>query len=111
MPENEAGLIIDLDQAKMYTYAFQESHPDQIVAFKVSIDKIQAIIDQPDCKGVRIYNGFDKENDKKNLILIGYDHDDKDMEGGVIVEKLLACPPYCGHHENALVRKADTDTN
>ena len=44
--------------------------------------------------GVRIYFGIDK-NGQQELVLVGADGNEDDMEKGVIIDSLLPCPQIC----------------
>ena len=59
----------------------------------VGKNKLQKILDQDGCMGVRIYYGLD--NGVKNLVFVGADANENDMVDGVILEKTLPCPPRC----------------
>lgn len=56
-------------------------------------DRIQEILDQTGCKGIRAYNGY--YDLKRNLIFIGVDEDGNDMTSGQILEFSTPCPPNC----------------
>ena len=44
--------------------------------------------------GVRIYFGLDK-NGEQELVLVGADSNEQDMEKGVIIDNLTPCPNNC----------------
>jgi hypothetical protein len=44
--------------------------------------------------GVRVYYGIGDDG-KKNLIFVGATADENDMIDGIIVEKVVPCPPRC----------------
>ncbi|MBK9721976.1 MAG: hypothetical protein IPO78_10225 [Saprospiraceae bacterium] len=56
-------------------------------------DRIQEILDQSGCEGIRIYNGYD--DSKRRFVLVGVDEDGNDMTNGRILEFSNPCPPYC----------------
>ncbi|SEM65190.1 hypothetical protein SAMN05421856_10581 [Chryseobacterium taichungense] len=87
--------IITLNQAVEYTHAFQENNPDSIRSFFAGIDKINLILEQEKCIGIRIYNGYDTKLGKNNLVLIGVDTSGEDIINGVILEHLTPCPTTC----------------
>lgn len=93
--DNNTGEIITLDEAVEYTHAFQKNNPDALKAFFVGRNKINRILEQNDCIGVRIYNGLDAESGKNNLVLVGVDAEGEDITEGIILEKLTPCPKYC----------------
>ena len=56
-------------------------------------DKIQTILDQSGCEGIRIYNGYGQS--KRNMVLVGIDGDSNDMTSGNILDLGTPCPSYC----------------
>jgi hypothetical protein len=56
---------------------------------------VQKIINQVDCVGIRIYNGYDAATAKMNQVLVGVNNNGDDMIDGVIIDRLVPCPPYC----------------
>lgn len=56
-------------------------------------EKIQEILDQTDCEGIRIYNGYYQS--RRNMILVGFDSNGDDMVSGKILETGMPCPSYC----------------
>ena len=92
---NSSGEIISLEEARRYTHDFQKRNPDEKKAFIVGAENLWKILEQPGCLGIRIYNGYCEEDDMQNRVLIGVDADGKDMETGIILDKLTPCPPGC----------------
>ena len=96
MEINESsGEIISLEEAKQYTHSFQKLYPDEKKAFFAGKENLLKILEQPDCLGIRIYNGYNDDEKASNKVLIGVDHKGDDMEEGIILEKLIPCPPIC----------------
>ncbi|KXH84895.1 hypothetical protein [Chryseobacterium kwangjuense] len=89
------GEVISLDEAIKFTNSFQEQNPLQPKSFSVGAEKIKAILQQDNCIGVRIYNGYDMDTAHVNLVLVGVNKDGEDITDGVIVERLSPCPPDC----------------
>jgi len=89
------GEVISLDEAIKFTHSFQEQNPIQLKSFSVGAEKIKIILQQDDCVGVRIYNGYDLDTGQANLVLVGFNKDGEDITDGVIVERLSPCPPDC----------------
>ncbi len=87
--------VINLDTAINYTHAYQAQHPDEIKAYFVGIEKINLILEHEDCTGIRIYNGYDSEAGRTNLVLVGVNANGEDMITAPIIEKLSPCPPSC----------------
>lgn len=89
------GSFVTLREASGWTANYRATiSSGDILAQFVGKEKIMAILDQEDCVGIRIYYGLDDDG-KKNLILVGATADENDMEEGVLVERLLQCPPFC----------------
>lgn len=89
------GSVVTLTEAAGWTAAYRNTikEGDRIAHF-FGTNKIQQILDQPGCMGIRIYHGLD-ENGEKILILVGAAADESDMTNGVIVEVSFPCPPIC----------------
>ena len=92
--DKNSGEIITLDEAVKYTHAFQKNNPDALKALFVGRNKINRILEQNDCIGVRIYNGLDAESGKNNLVLVGVNVEGEDITEGVILQDLNPCPKY-----------------
>lgn len=90
-----SGEIITLEEAKSYTHSFQRLYPQEKKAFFVGKDRLLQILEQPDCLGIRIYNGYNDDENTSNKVLIGVDSTGNDVEEGIIVEKLVPCPSVC----------------
>ena len=56
---------------------------------------LQAILDQEDCVGVRIYFSIDEE-DEKHLIICGVKANEDDLYNGLLAENALKSPPMSG---------------
>lgn len=93
--DNNTGTVITVDDAVNYTHTFQENNPDAIKSFFVGINKVNRVLGQDDCIGIRIYNGYDTQTGKNNLVLVGVDKDGEDITAGVIIEYLIPCPKDC----------------
>ena len=99
--DKNSGTIINIEEAKKYTKSLRENFPDETKAYFVGLDKVKLILEQENCLGFRIYNGYNKEIKKRNLVIIGVDKAKKDMTNGIIIEKLITCPPICD--ENSIL--------
>lgn len=93
--EPTPGSPISLDEAIMYVSSFRKIYSEQTKAFYISSKNVQMILDQKNCTGVRLYNGYDEKEQRTNLVMIGVDAKDNDMTTGIIMERMLPCPPYC----------------
>ena len=63
--------------------------------FFVGTNKLQSILSQEDCIGIRVYNGYDYTEGRMNQVFVGVDSNENDMKDGLIVDKSLVCPPVC----------------
>lgn len=100
---NNTGEVITLDEAIDFTHTFQDNNPDEIKSFFAGINKINRILGQDDCIGIRFYNGTDPVTGQNNLVLVGVDQNGEDITSGVIVEKLITCPNFCPQN-SALIK-------
>lgn len=92
--ENTGGEIT-LAEAQKYVDAFRANYPKEVKAFFIGNSNVKKIMDQPDCIGIRIYNGYDSDANRLNLVLVGVDDQGRDMTKGVIMDKMLPCPTIC----------------
>ena len=71
-----------------YTATFQKNNPDSIKAFFIGSEKVNMILQQENCIGIRVYNGYNETLDKNNLVLVGVDKKGEDISEGIILEDL-----------------------
>ena len=89
------GTIVTLKEASSWTAEFRKTiTPGDTIAQFYGRNKIEQILAQEGCMGIRIYHGID-ENGNRILILVGADRNENDMETGIIVEYGPMCPPKC----------------
>jgi hypothetical protein len=62
-------------------------------AHAFGIDRVQEVLDQSGCVGIRIYNGY--YDSKRQLVIVGVDEDGNDMTSGRILDLSAPCPPTC----------------
>ena len=93
--DRNTGEVITLNEAVNYAHSFQERQPEAIKSFFVGTNKLNRIIEQEGCIGVRIYNGYDPVTNKENRVLVGVDASGEDISNGIIVEYLNPCPTDC----------------
>lgn len=89
------GEEITLTEAAGMTANYREENPNETKGHFMGKTLIQAILDQTDCVGIRIYYGIDDEGNKE-LILVGVDENEDDLYEGKIGDKMKPCPSYCG---------------
>ena len=95
--DENSGEIINLTDAKELAQNFKKNFPQETYSFFVGIEKVKQVVNQAGCIGIRIYNGYDEAESKKNIIIIGVDENGTDMSSGVILDKTAPCPPMsCG---------------
>jgi hypothetical protein len=56
-------------------------------------EKLQAILDQTGCMGIRVYFGMD-EDKTMSMVFVGADADENDLLKN-ITQHVLKCPPRC----------------
>lgn len=95
MLENEkAGAIISLEEAVKLTRDYRAENPTGIKAFLIDGDLVRQVLEQEGCVRIRIYNGFDKTEDKPSPVIVGVTADNEDMTAGIILDRAYLCPPH-----------------
>lgn len=90
------GGIITKEEAKTLIAAFAKKFPGQIVSSFIGGDNVKKILEQNNCIGLRIYNGYDDVEQKISLVVVGVDTQEQDMlDGDIIFDKMVTCPPFC----------------
>lgn len=89
------GEVVTLAEARQYIRNFRIIYPNEIKASFASKEIILQILEQEDCVGIRIYNGYDNEEKRLCNVLVGVNSKEQDMTNGIIVERLRPCPPLC----------------
>ena len=90
-----SGEFITLDEAKTFVFDFRKEFPTATKGYFAGKDKLDMILAQEDCIGLRIYNGYSDAESKTNLVIVGVDKAELDMTDGLILEKLDPCPSQC----------------
>ncbi|MBA3683207.1 MAG: hypothetical protein H0W73_18885 [Bacteroidetes bacterium] len=85
---------ISLATATQWTASYRTANPGAIKAHFFGKDAIQAILNQSNCVGIRIYYALD-ESAVKQLIVVGAKADQSDMYTGLLAERSSPCPPFC----------------
>ncbi len=86
-----------LPDAIQLTNNFQASAPNDptlVLAEYFGRDAIIAVLNQPNCVGLRIYHGK-KADGTSALVLVGVTGDGHDMTTGLLLETGIPCPPIC----------------
>lgn len=89
------GEQITLAQAQEMVNEFRKRYPDTTKGYFAGANHFDKILKQEDCIGLRIYNGYDKESDSTNLVIVGVNSNNEDMTKGYILDRAAACPPNC----------------
>ncbi len=90
------GGIITKEEAKTLIAAFAKKFPGQVVSSFIGGNNVKKILEQDNCIGLRIYNGYDDVEQKISLVVVGVDTQEQDMlDGDIIFDKMATCPPIC----------------
>ncbi|MDM1405546.1 hypothetical protein SAMN04488018_12524 [Myroides marinus] len=92
---NQSGQVITKQKAIEYISEFKAQNPNAINSYYVGIDKLQALLGQNNCIGMRIYPGLNKQTSLTNMVLVGVNQIGQDISDGIILEELITCPPAC----------------
>jgi hypothetical protein len=90
-----SGEFITLAEAQSYVFEYRKQFPTAIKGYFAGEEKLNMILEQEGCIGLRIYNGYGLEESKTNLVIVGVDGNERDMTSGLILEKTLGCPGVC----------------
>lgn len=86
---------IPLATAAQWTKNYRDANPaSATIAHFFGKDAIQAILDQANCVGIRIYYALD-ENGAKQLIVVGANAAGDDLYQGLLAERSASCPSNC----------------
>lgn len=83
---------ISLQDAAEMTKAYRDNNPGAIIGGFFGKDAIQAILDQPECVGLKFY--YAEENGAPTLVLCGAKANQDDLYLGQLAEQALPDPPY-----------------
>lgn len=87
---------ISLEEASKLTTNYRKNTVSgAVLAGFFGKEVIQAIIDQSECVGIRVYYG-QQEDGTPELVLVGAKSDMDDIIDGKLAEKMIPCPPNCG---------------
>jgi len=89
------GEQITLAQAQEMVNEFRKRYPDTTKGYFAGANHFDKILKQEDCIGLRIYNGYDKETDSTNLVIVGVNSKNEDMTKGYILDRTTPCPATC----------------
>ncbi len=106
-PEVGADIGYELG-AKMIKNHFDQN-PDEVLAYFMGRNQIEAILAQPGVVGIRMFNAIN-ELGIKQLVLVGVNADGNNIlhystvgdngelvrKKGIVADRAKMCPPYCG---------------
>lgn len=92
---SNGGEQISLALAKELTSEFRKQFPNAVKANLISADNMMKILEQPGCKGIRIYNGLNTSTGNITPVIVATDINGNDLSHGVIMDKLKPCPTDC----------------
>src|SRR4051812_16159106 len=85
---------ITLTEATSWTDNYRQAYPGTIKAHFFGINKLQDILTQDGCIGIRAYYAIDDVG-KRQLVLVGVTEDGKDLYHGILLDKSVPCPNVC----------------
>lgn len=90
------GSIITQEEAKALIAAFKTKFPGEVTSSFIGANNFKKILDQENCIGIRVYNGYDDVNENISLVFVGVDTNETDMlDDGIIYDRAVLCPPSC----------------
>ena len=87
------GTTISQNDARTLTSTYRTNNPNQRKALFFGKNKLQALLNQNGCMGLRIYFGEDSAGNPE-LVIVGADASEKDMLNSIL-DKGVACPSNC----------------
>lgn len=86
---------ITLQEASAFTENYRNAAGNNpVLAHYFGKTKIQAILNQEGCVGMRIYYAL-SDTGEKQLVITGVDSSGNDMYNGILADRSLMCPTYC----------------
>lgn len=86
---------ISLNEASDFTENYRNSAgANPVLAHYFGKTKIQNILDQEGCVGIRMYYAL-TDAGQKQLVITGVDSSGNDMYNGILADRGLVCPSYC----------------
>lgn len=90
------GDFITLREGSEMTKRYRNTiRPGDVIGVFMGKEKLKAILDQSECKGIRFYFAKNERNEN-TLVLVGADTNENDLVGGLIAEHLIPEPPRGG---------------
>ncbi|MBP5994230.1 MAG: hypothetical protein KA736_00890 [Crocinitomicaceae bacterium] len=90
------GDFITLREGSEMTKSYRDTiQPGEVIGVFMGKEKIKAILDQSECKGIRFYFAVNDKGEN-TLVLVGADSNQNDMVNGLIADNGFPCPTICG---------------
>ncbi len=92
------GAVITLAEGAALTKAYRDANagvPNLILGHFIGTEKLNLILSQAGCVGIRTYHGIDADG-KKAIVMVGVDANENDITAGVILDRTINCPHACG---------------
>jgi hypothetical protein len=89
--------IITLQEATDWTKNYRDIENEdgsKTKAHFFGINKLNQILNQEGCVGIRAYYAIDDDG-QKQLVLVGAMENEEDIYEGVILDKSVPCPSHC----------------
>jgi len=101
-----SGTVISLEKAVELTYSYQEQNSEKPNSYFVGLDKLDELLEQKGCVGLRVYPGLNVKTNQSNVVLVGVDESGEDLTSGIMLDELVTCPHLCPK-KSQLVRKIE----
>jgi hypothetical protein len=90
------GAFITLEEGAAMTANYRNTiQPGEVIGVFMGKEKIEKILEQPSCVGIRFYFAIN-EKGEKTLVLVGTDANKNDIVDGLIADNAIPCPSGCG---------------
>lgn len=86
---------ITLTDGGAWTKTYRDANPTAVKGHFFGKNKLQTLISQQGCVGIRAYYAIDNLG-AKQLVLVGVDANENDLYNGVILDRSYPCPTSCG---------------
>jgi hypothetical protein len=91
------GAFITLEEGAVMTANYRNTiQPGEVIGLFFGKEKIEKILEQPGCVGIRYYFAIN-DLGEKTLVLVGTDADQNDIVDGLIGDHAFPCPNICGN--------------
>jgi hypothetical protein len=92
--DQKTGEKITVEEGIILVKNFTAKFPNEIKALYMGADNIRVLLEQDDCMGIRIYNGYDDKESRINLFMVGVGSNGNDITT-IVMDRMKPCPPYC----------------